>query len=111
MLKIEGISYINVDWNSMPEEIHKGETGIAKWRTFESGNIRARVVEYSPGYRADHWCSRGHVLFVLEGSLVSELKDGSSRVLSAGEGYVASDDEANPHRSHTETGAKLFIVD
>ncbi len=110
-MMIDGVPYQNVDWNVLPEERHDGETGFAIWRPFEQGNIRARVVEYSPGYRADHWCARGHVIFVLDGSVTSELKDGSKRLLTKGMGYVASDDEANPHQSYTETGAKLFIVD
>ena len=110
-MNIEGIPYLNVDWNTIPEEVHEGERGVAKWKRFEQGNVRARIVEYSPGYLANHWCARGHVLFVLEGSLVSELKDGSKRLLTPGMGYVASNDEDNPHRSYTESGAKLFIVD
>ena len=54
---------------------------------------------------------RGDVLFILEGSIVSELKDGSKRELTPGKGYVASDDPQNPHRSYSENGAKMFIVD
>ena len=87
------------------------ETGAALWRTFSQGTIRARVVEYGPGYLADHWCPRGHVLFVMEGSIISELEDGSKEELTAGMGYVAEDDEHNRHRSFSPNGAKLFIVD
>ena len=110
-MKIEGVPYLNVDWEAIPEEIHRGESGIAKWKTFEQGNIRARIVELSPGYLADHWCARGHVLFILECSIVSELKDGSKLELTPGKGYVASDDPQNPHRYYSENGAKMFIVD
>lgn len=110
-MKIEDVLYQHVDWNSLPVETHEGETGFATYRRFEKGNVRARLVEYSPGYRADHWCARGHVLFVLEGEIISELKDGTKSVMKAGMGYVASDDEKNPHRSYTRDGAKLFIVD
>ena len=84
---------------------------MATWRTFEQGNIRVRMVEYSPGYKADHWCARGHVLLVLEGELINELKDGTTNILTAGMSYQAADDEKNPHRSRTEQGATLFIVD
>jgi len=90
---------------------HKGETGTAYWKTFEKGNIRVRMVEYSPGYLADHWCSRGHVIFVLEGEMINELKDGTKTKLTAGMSYQVEDDETNPHRSYSETGVKLFIVD
>ena len=91
--------------------VHKGESGAALWRTFEQGNIRARLVEYEPGYLADHWCPRGHVLFVLEGSVISELEDGTKEELTPGMGYVAEDDAKNRHRSFSPNGVKLFIVD
>jgi quercetin dioxygenase-like cupin family protein len=74
------------------------------------GNIRVRMVEYTPGYLADHWCKRGHVLFVLKGELVTELEDGREFKLTPGMSYQVAED-VNPHRSHTEKGAKLFIVD
>lgn len=110
-MKIEGVPYKTVNWNEIPIEEHKGETGAALWRTFSHGNVRARVVEYGPGYLADHWCPRGHVLFVMEGSIISELEDGSKEKLTAGMGYVAEDDDHNRHRSFSPNGAKLFIVD
>jgi hypothetical protein len=65
---------------------------------------------YTPGYLANHWCSRGHVLFVLEGELVTELKDGQLFTLRSGMSYQVATD-AEPHRSSTSIGAKLFIVD
>ncbi len=110
-MKILGVPFVTVDWNSIEQTTHKGDTGQALWRTFEEGNIRVRMVDYSPGYKADHWCSRGHVLLVLAGKLFTELKDGRIFELEAGMSYHAEDDEKNPHRSWTEEGARLFIVD
>jgi len=110
-VKIEGVPFVTVDWNKIEPTVHKGEKGEALWRTFEQGNIRVRMVEYSPGYRADHWCARGHVLLVLEGRLQTELKDGRVFELLSGMSYHAEDDSLNPHRSWTEEGARLFIVD
>jgi len=109
-LKILDVPFCTVDWSTVTPTIHKGITGEAYWRTFEMGNIRVRMVEYTPGYAADHWCSRGHVLLVLEGELVTELADGRKFTLTVGTSYQVAD-EANPHRSFTEKGAKLFIVD
>ena len=109
-MKILDCPYTNIDWGNIPAVNYPGETGHALWRSFEMGNIRVRMVEYSAGYLADHWCSRGHVILILEGEIISELKDGRKSVLKAGTGYVVSDDIA-PHRSSTEKGAKLFIVD
>ncbi len=110
-MKIQNVPFCITDWSQVPPAEHSGTTGVALWRTLETGNIRVRMVEYTPGYSADHWCSRGHVLLVLEGELVTELRDGRKFVLTAGMSYQGADDEANPHRSYTEKGAKLFIVD
>lgn len=109
-MKIEDVPFMTTDWSAIPITHHKGESGQATWKTLEIGNIRVRQVEYTPGYRADHWCSRGHVLLVLEGELHTELKDGRSFTLSAGMSYQVATD-AEPHRSSTSSGAKLFIVD
>lgn len=109
-MKIQDVPFCFSDWNQIKPSEHPGKTGMALWRTLEIGNIRVRMVEYSPGYLADHWCNRGHVLLVLEGELVTELKDGRVFTLTPGTSYEVADDVA-PHRSHTEMGAKLFIVD
>ena len=109
-MKIQDVPFTVADWNAVSPKEYPGETGVAIWKTLELGNIRVRIVEYSPGYLADHWCNRGHVLYVLEGELTTELKDGSAHILKPGMSYQVSDDVA-PHRSRTESGAKLFIVD
>jgi hypothetical protein len=109
-MKIENVPYVVSDWSAVAPTEHPGTTGMALWRTVEIGNLRVRTVELSPGYLADHWCARGHVVFVLEGEVVSELSDGTSSVLKPGMGYLVSDDTA-PHRSSTVNGAKMFIVD
>lgn len=109
-MKIAGVPFLPLDWSDVPPTEHPGETGTARWRTIEAGNVRVRMVEYSANYLADHWCSRGHVILVLEGTLITELHDGRSFVMTAGQGYTVSDEEA-PHRSRTAKGAKLFIVD
>jgi quercetin dioxygenase-like cupin family protein len=109
-MQITDVPFGVTDWDQVPRTEHAGETGVAWWRTREIGNIRVRMVEYSPGYLADHWCERGHVLLVLEGELTTELRDGSVHVLKPGQSYQVADGIA-PHRSRTATGARLFIVD
>lgn len=109
-MKILDVPFNTIDWSKISPTEHAGITGMAYWRTFEMGNIRVRMVEYSAGYMADHWCDRGHVLLVLEGEMTTELDDGRKFLLKAGMSYQVADD-ANPHRSHTESGVKLFIVD
>ena len=109
-MQMTGIPFGTTDWSSVEVTEHKGETGVALWRTRQFGGIRVRLVEYSPGYRADHWCSKGHILLCLEGELHTELTDGRTYVLKPGVSYQVADN-AEPHRSSTAGGAKLFIVD
>jgi quercetin dioxygenase-like cupin family protein len=110
-MKIPALAFTGVHWDALPATEHAGETGVAVWRTLNNGDVRMRVVEYSPGYLADHWCDRGHVLYVLEGELHTELKDGRVFTFTVGQGYTVSDFGDAPHRSSTTTGARLFIVD
>ena len=109
-MQMSDIPFGTTDWEKVGETIHPGETGTACWRTREFGGIRVRMVEYSRGYHADHWCSKGHILLVLEGVLETELADGRKVTLTAGTSYQVADG-AEPHRSSTATGARLFIVD
>ncbi len=111
-MRITGVPFGVTDWAAVAETEHAGEQGVARWRTVEVGNLRVRIVEYSPGYVADHWCHKGHVVFVLEGELVTELADGRRAVLTAGMSYQLADDvEGAAHRSMTTVGARLFVVD
>lgn len=98
------------DFTALEPETKKGTAGYAEWRTFFRDEVRIRQVIYSPGYLADHWCSKGHILFCLEGELETDLADGRSFKLKPGMSYQVADG-AEPHRSHTATGARLFVVD
>jgi quercetin dioxygenase-like cupin family protein len=109
-MKMTDIPFGTTDWSKIAPTQHPGITGSATWRTQQFGNIRVRRVDYTPGYLADHWCQKGHILFVLEGQLETELEDGRRFTMTAGQSYQVADG-AEPHRSSTATGAKLFIVD
>ncbi len=105
------ISFEITDWEQLAATEYKGETGSALWRTKQYENIRVRLVEYSANYKADHWCSKGHVVFCVEGEFVTHLKDGSEFLLKKGMSYQTSDTILNPHFSTCAHGCKLFIVD
>ncbi len=109
-MDMQGIPFGTTDWTQVPPTEHPGVTGKATWRTCTFGGIRVRMVEYSPGYLADHWCSKGHILLCLEGRLHTELKDGRTFTLTPGTSYQVADN-AEAHRSSTAAGARLFIVD
>ena len=109
-MEMTGIPFGTTDWSAVEATLHAGERGTATWRTRRFGEIRVRLVEYSPGYCADHWCSKGHILLCLTGELHTELQDGRSFLLLPGMSYKVADG-AEAHRSSTATGARLFIVD
>lgn len=110
-MKIQGVPFALVNWNEVASSEHPGKNGKATWRTFEEGNVRVRMVDYTPGFILDHWCGRGHVLLVLQGELVIELMDGRKFTLHSGTSFQVEDNETNPHRLRTEVGARVFIVD
>ena len=109
-MKLADIPFETTDWADVPGSEHRGVSGAAIWRTVQHGDLRIRVVDYTPGYVADHWCAKGHVVYCLEGELVTELRDGRVFVLKRGMNYQVADGEI-PHRSSTGVGARLFIVD
>ncbi|MGD0174512.1 MAG: DHCW motif cupin fold protein [Anaerolineales bacterium] len=109
-MQMTDIPFGVTDWATIEEIEHKGKKGTSYWKTANFGNIRVRMVRYSPGYEADHWCTKGHILLCLEGELRTETKDGRKHLLKPGISYQVADNDV-PHRSSTETGAKLFIVD
>ena len=104
------IPFQTIDWTSVLRTEHKGETGTSFWQTLQFGNLRLRIVEYSPGYLADHWCQKGHIVHCLEGSFISELDNGEAFRLREGMTYIVSDGMSS-HRSVSETGVKLLIID
>lgn len=113
-MKMDAFPFATIDWAEVERTEHRGETGHAYWQTryFGEGDrrIRVRMVEYSPGYLADHWCQKGHVILCLAGELDTALADGRVFVLRPGMTYQVGD-EAEAHQSRTASGAKLFIVD
>ncbi len=104
------IPFQTIDWSSIPKVEYPGETGTAFWQTLQFHGLRIRIVEYSKGYLADHWCKKGHIVHCLEGEFTSELQNGDSFILKQGMTYVVSDDLSS-HRSRTENGVKVLIID
>jgi hypothetical protein len=109
-MKLSGIPFDVTDWSGVDVTEHLGEEGVARWRTRNFGDIRVRMVEYSAGYRSNHWCSKGHILLCLEGELFTELQDGRQFTLIPGMSYQVADSDG-AHRSSSHLGATLFVVD
>lgn len=109
-MEMKNIPFGTTDWSKIDQVEHKGERGTAYWRTQTFGGIRVRMVEYTADYLADHWCVKGHILLCIQGELHTELEDGRTFTLRPGMSYQVADN-TEPHRSSTEIGATLFIVD
>jgi len=90
--------------------LHPGETGTAQWKTVQYGDLRIRRVTYSPGYKANHWCTLGHIVYCIKGEFVSELSDGRTFELTAGTSYQVSNG-VSTHRSYSQHGAEVLIID
>ncbi|MDB5137763.1 MAG: hypothetical protein JWP37_4366 [Mucilaginibacter sp.] len=110
MTDLSNINFQTIDWSKIERSVHPGETGEAFWQTLQFPGLRIRIVEYSAGYLADHWCKKGHIVHCLEGDFVSELESGEEFMLTAGMTYIVSD-ELSSHRSVSKNGVKLLIVD
>ena len=109
-MQMSDFPFSTTDWSKIEQTEHKGERGFAYWRTRQCGSIRVRIVTCTPGYLADHWCDKGHILLCMEGTLHTEFHDGRKFTLTPGMSYQLADN-AGFHRSFTEFGAQLFIVD
>jgi hypothetical protein len=90
----KNIPFQTIDWTLIPKTEYKGESGTALWQTVQLYGLRIRIVEYSKGYIADHWCQKGHIVLV--------LKKGMSYVVSDG---------LSSHRSISKNGVKVMIID
>ncbi len=106
----KNIAFQLTDWDKIPAQEHKGETGVAYWKALEFEGLRIRLVEYSKNYLADHWCEKGHIIYCIEGEMDTELADGKLVKLTKGMSYQVSD-ELSSHRTSTVNGVKLFVVD
>jgi hypothetical protein len=106
----KNIPFQTIDWTKIPRTEYNGESGTAYWQTVQFEGLRIRIVEYSKGYLADHWCKKGHIVHCLEGEFVSELQDGNRFILTKGSTYVVTDGLSS-HRSYTKDGVKVLIID
>lgn len=109
-MEMKPFPFQTVDWAGVETEEHNGITGTAYWKIFSMGDIRVRMVNYSANYFADHWCNKGHVIYCISGEMITELEDGRQFLLSEGMTYHVGDN-SNPHRSRSEKGCSLVIVD
>ncbi|MBL8231183.1 MAG: DHCW motif cupin fold protein [Bryobacterales bacterium] len=110
-MKLTNLPPEAINWAAVPVTDQPGASGHTAMRVFQAGDLRLRMVDYSAGYLADHWCHKGHIIHVLAGQLIVEHENGSEFVLDAGMTYHVADEEGSPHRARSNPGATVFIVD
>ncbi|WP_143305548.1 DHCW motif cupin fold protein [Chitinophaga vietnamensis] len=110
MSQVSNINFQTINWPAIAATLHPGETGEARWQTLQFPGLRVRIVTYSAGYLADHWCQKGHIVHCIEGSFVSELENGEKFTLTKGMSYIVSDNLSS-HRSVSAEGTTLLIID
>ena len=111
-MKLMNVPESVIDWSRITATRLPGASGVAEVRAHQAGDVQVRLVEYGIGYLADHWCSKGHVIYVVRGALLIEHEDGTpARSLAAGMSWCVGDGESPAHRVRSEAGATAFIVD
>ena len=101
------IPFQTINWNNVEKVSHPGLTGSSFWQTRQFGGLRLRLVEYTAGYYADHWCQKGHIVYCLKGAFENELENGKIVTLTEGMSYVVSDDLSS-HRFISKHGCTLL---
>jgi hypothetical protein len=98
------------DWGSVEEERQPGATGHAISKTRSYADVRVRFIEYTPGYLADHWCSKAHVIYCIAGEISIELDNGHRLNVRKGMS-LATEQDGTRHRLSSDIGAVIFVVD
>jgi quercetin dioxygenase-like cupin family protein len=110
-VKLENFPVGTIDWPKVPAVVQAGETGIATSRTVNLSDVTLRLVEYSAGYKADHWCTKGHILYVVSGNVVIEYDNEKRTNLSSGMSWHAPEGASTAHLLRCERAATVFIID
>jgi hypothetical protein len=109
-MKLEKVLPTLIDWNNIPSEQAQGKTGFTISKMQLMGDTKIRFVEYSVNYTADHWCAKGHIIFVLEGELEIQYQNAISHLVEKGMSYLVGDDSM-AHMAVSKGGAKVLIID
>jgi hypothetical protein len=110
-VKFEESLFYSIDWDMFKTKKYKGESGSSYWRTVEMDGFRLRMVDYSPGFRSDHFCCKGHIILVEEGMLSLKMNSGGIVNIEKGMSLLIGDSIRDSHQAFTNEGARVFIVD
>ncbi len=109
-MKFGNVPFTVTDWTKLSSVGIRGERGKAVSKELNQGSARVRLVDYSADYKSDHWCTKGHIVLVLEGDLTIELNDGMSYELE-GDMSLQVGDDVVPHLVRSKGGARVIIFD
>jgi quercetin dioxygenase-like cupin family protein len=85
-----------VEFDRLPWE-HPAD-GV-RFKAFRSGAQQLRLLEFSPGFIDDEWCTSGHAVHVLEGALTLEMRRGDRLELKEGDVAFLRVGEEHAHRA------------
>jgi len=109
-MNIKILENIPIDWDKIPSEKINGTSGFVISKMVEFNYIRIRLLHFSENYEADHWCDKGHIIFVVFGELVIEYKDNTHQKILTNNSVILGDNILS-HKVITEIETKVFIID
>jgi ethanolamine utilization protein EutQ (cupin superfamily) len=98
-----------IDFTSMPWE--KPADGI-RFKGYEQEGKQIRLVEFTDMFVEPDWCTKGHIVYILEGTLEVNF-DGYIVVFNAGDGLFIPAGEKDKHkgRALTKVVKMIFVED
>jgi quercetin dioxygenase-like cupin family protein len=95
-----------IDFESLP---WKTPLPGARFKAHREGAKQIRLLEFSVEFVEPDWCERGHVGFVLEGTLEVDFK-GHVVVYPQGSGIFISSGSAMAHKARSLTPTVLLVL-
>ena len=97
------VSFDSIEWQSPL----KG----ARFKAFQQGNRKLRLVEFHRGFAEPDWCTKGHIGYVLDGEMDIDF-NGTLVRFSAGDGVYIPPGVENKHMARVLTDVvKLILVE
>lgn len=93
------IDFNNLDWVSPGPGI--------RYKEYVRGDKRIRLVELSEGFAEKEWCIKGHIGYILKGSLSIDF-DG--RIINFKTGDCLFIPEGNKHMASITRGKRVSII-
>jgi len=78
-------------------------------KSYSRGNQRIRLVRFDGDFAEAHWCTNGHVGYVIKGEMTINF-DGTLKKFQAGDGLWIEAGTAHQHKVLMEKGGSVELV-